>query len=189
MYLKDKFTQKWKCSHYLLRVSESTKHLWSEKTSHTAHIDPRLIKKKKKIFPPVVRSSGTHLGRGARYSEDFVLRKGVSEVFSNQCGTLLSDTWSHCFHLLQLFGRMLQHWFAEQLQKCLVDCETSPDFPLVWGWTVWKCVSRLGFFKNIYTHVTTFQRQILNVNHKELLFVCRLRSHTQNKKTWRVVKD
>ena len=101
--------------------------------SYSSYRSPINKEKKKKIFPPVVRSSGTHLRRGARYSEDFVLRKGVSEVFSNQCGTLLSDTWSHCFHLLQLFGRMLQHWFAEQLQKCLVDCETSPDFPLVWG--------------------------------------------------------
>lgn len=71
-----------------------------------------------------MRRSGTHLGRGAGYSEDFFLRKGVNEVFSNQCGTSLSDTISHCFHLLQLFGRMLQGEAPEMLH----GRRASPDF-------------------------------------------------------------
>ena len=32
-------------------------------------------------------------------------------------------------HLLQMIGRMLQHFFPVKLQKYFVDYNTSPDFP------------------------------------------------------------
>ena len=102
------------------------------------------------------------------FRRDFVLKKGVKNVFPNQyegtglrgLGWCLTSSFSvgfcfcfFCFflisetspHLLQLCLRMLQLCFAAKLLKCFVDYETSPDFPLAWGWVAEDRICGFGW--------------------------------------------
>ena len=94
------------------------------------------------LSSPPAPTSALSLAAAVKVS---ALNKGVNNVFFKSVWDLkLLETWItayqifgailwHFFktspHLTQLFGKTLHHCFAVKLQKCLMDCETSPDSP------------------------------------------------------------
>ena len=65
-------------------------------------------------------------------------------------------------HLLQLFSRMLQRCFTVKLQKCFVDCKTSPDWIFIFEGT-FPLSERFQQYKQCVKCDTSFKIKIYSI--------------------------